>query len=173
MGSFPCRCGSALVVWQSKPVHPPMTDETTTPAARLTGQELLDKVESIKPLPLEDLATACNYITKAGKPDTKAFGKALSVAMGLTAPSTRRSGTGKTGKTPSWKATVGPKGAVVVGAHYIAKLGLGPSATVQLLHLNNCIILHEENVVPLLATGPVPEPSLPAVPTYDSEPAVA
>jgi hypothetical protein len=146
-----------------------MPEETTTPAARLTGQELIAKVDSIKPLPLEDLAAACNYTTKAGKPDTKAFGKALSVAMGLTAPSTRGSSTGRTGKPPSWKATIGTKGAVVVGAAYIGELGLEPGATVQLLRVNNCLVIHEENVVPLLATGPVPELSLPAVATYDSE----
>lgn len=150
-----------------------MTEDTTTPAARLTGQELIDKVESIKPLPMEDLATACGYITKAGKPDTKAFGKALSIAMGLTTPSTRRSGTGKTGKPPSYRATVGPKGAVVVGAHYISELGLEPGATVQLLRVNNCLVIHEENVVPQLATGPMPEPSLSPVITYDSEPTAA
>ena len=146
-----------------------MPEETTTPAARLTGQELIAKVDSIKPLPLEDLAAACNYTTKAGKPDTKAFGKALSVAMGLTAPSTRGSSTGRTGKPPSWKATVGTKGAVVVGAAYIGELGLEPGSTVQLLRVNNCLVIHEENAVPLLATGPVPELSLPAVATYDSE----
>lgn len=148
-----------------------MNDETTTPAARLTGQELIEKVDSIKPLPVEDLAVACGYITKAGKPNTKGFTRALNIALGFITPSASasRSGTGKTGKPPSWKATVGPKSAVVVGAAYIGELGLEPGATVQLLRVNNCLVIHEENVVPQLATGPVPEPSLPAVPTYDSE----
>lgn len=150
-----------------------MAEETTTPQARLIGNELIAKVESIKPLPVEDLAIACNYITKSGAADTKAFGKALSIAMGLASPSSRRSSTGKTGKPPAWKATVGPKGAVVVGNYYIADLGLEPGATVKLLRVNNCLVIHEENVVPQLATGPVPvpEPSLPEVPaTYDSNP---
>lgn len=150
-----------------------MTDETTTPAARLTGQELIEKVDSIKPLPVQDHAVACGYITKAGKPDTKGFTRALNIALGFITPSTRSSSTGKTGKPPSWKATIGPKGAVVVGAAYIGELGLQPGATVQLLRVNNCLVIHEENVVPQLATGPVPEPSLPAVPTYDSELAAA
>jgi hypothetical protein len=150
-----------------------MTEETTTPAPRLTGQDLIAKVDSIKPLPVEDLATACGYTTKGDKPDTRGFTRALNIALGFITPSARSSGTGRTGKPPSWKATVGPRGAVVVGAAYIGELGLEPGAMVKLLRVNNCLVIHEENVVPLLATGPVPEPSLPAVATYDSQPVTA
>jgi hypothetical protein len=60
-----------------------------------------------------------------------------------------------------------------VGAAYIGELGLEPGSTVQLLRVNNCLVIHGENAVPLLATGPVPELSLPAVATYDSQPVAA
>lgn len=144
----------------------------------LTGSELLAKVRELGQAPRDQIAIACGYVSKAGKPAFTAFFEALNAAHGLTLPPVAAKP--KRGKPLSWNVAVSKTGVIPVSAGYSALLGLAAEDRVTIEHQGDALILRKapsepatvvvtaapevattsesEEVAELTITAPTPEP---------------
>ncbi len=90
----------------------------------LTGQELLAKIKELGYVSKEEVCRATGYV-KAKKDGTESFlfnsfyQASLEASTGVKIGVAKSSKGGKAGRAPSYVAKIGPKGTVLVGAHYI------------------------------------------------------
>lgn len=95
----------------------------------LTGQELVQKVKDLEDLSKEDKAKACGYytLTKAGNPrvNMMAFLNALIEAEGINLD-INQNGSGRSGRSASFRITVQSNGNLLIGSAYTKKMGLQP-----------------------------------------------
>lgn len=95
----------------------------------LTGKALLKKVKELEHLSREDKARTCGYytITKKGvtRVNMMSFLKALADAAGIQIDSTQ-SGSGRGGRSASYRITVQSNGNLLIGSAYTKQMGLQP-----------------------------------------------
>jgi hypothetical protein len=95
----------------------------------LTGEELLEKVKSLGNASKDEKAKACGYYTKTKngieRVNMMKFLNALIDAEGIRLDSTS-SGTGRGGRSASYKISVQSNGNLLIGAAYTSKMGLEP-----------------------------------------------
>jgi hypothetical protein len=95
----------------------------------LTGEELLEKVKSLGTASKDEKAKACGYYTKTKngieRVNMMKFLNALIDAEGIRLDSTS-SGTGRGGRSASYKISVQSNGNLLIGAAYTSKMGLEP-----------------------------------------------
>ena len=116
-----------------------MTEPTTV--IQLTGPALLAKVKELGQAPRDQIAIACGYVNKAGKPAFTAFYEALNNAHGLNlAPVAAKP---KKGKPLSFSAKVAKSGTVPIAAGYTSLLGLEPEDRVTIEHQGDALILRK------------------------------
>lgn len=112
-----------------------MTSTPTAPAP-LVGAELLAKCKELGNIPKNELALACGYTKKDGKPMFVAFYEALLAARGQTLqPAVKTATKPKAGKPLSYSAKLTKIGSVPIGAAYTAMIGAGPgdSLTIEII----------------------------------------
>jgi len=104
-----------------------MTD--TTHIAPLTGKALLKKVKEMEADSKEAKARACGYytVTKTGSPriNMMKFLNALIEAEGIQLDGTPN-GTGRSGRSASYRITVQSNGNLLIGSAYTRQMGLQP-----------------------------------------------
>jgi hypothetical protein len=118
----------------------------------LTGSELLAKVKELGQAPRDQIAIACGYVNKAGKPAFTAFFEALNAAHGLAlapATSTRKP---RAGKPLSWNVAVSKTGVIPISAGYSALLGLAAGDRVDIRHDGDSIVL-TKSTAPVVVTA--------------------
>lgn len=98
----------------------------------LTGAELLAKVRDLGQAPRDQIAIACGYTRKDGKPAFTAFFEALNAAHGLVLPPVASKA--KKGKPLAWNVAVSKTGVIPVSAGYSTLLGLEPGDRVDIAH---------------------------------------
>jgi hypothetical protein len=128
----------------------------------LTGSELLAKVKELGQAPRDQIAIACGYVNKAGKPAFTAFFEALNAAHGLAlapATSTRKP---RAGKPLSWNVAVAKSGMIPISAGYSSLLGLEPGDRVDIRQDGDSLVLTK-------ATGPVVVTAAPEVIAADED----
>jgi hypothetical protein len=95
----------------------------------LTGEELLEKVKSLGNASKDEKAKACGYYTKTKngieRVNMMKFLNALIDAEGIRLDSTSN-GTGRGGRSASYKISVQSNGNLLIGAAYTSKMGLQP-----------------------------------------------
>jgi hypothetical protein len=95
----------------------------------LTGEELLEKVKSLGTASKEEKAKACGYYTKTKngieRVNMMKFLNALIDAEGIRLDSTSN-GTGKGGRSASYKISVQSNKNLLIGSAYTSKMGLKP-----------------------------------------------
>jgi AbrB-like transcriptional regulator len=95
----------------------------------LTGEELLEKVKSLGNASKDEKAKACGYYTKTKngieRVNMMKFLNALIDAEGIRLDSTAN-GTGRGGRSASYKISVQSNGNLLIGAAYTAKMNLKP-----------------------------------------------
>ena len=117
----------------------------------LTGSELLAKVKQLGQAPRDQVAIACGYVNKAGKPAFTAFYEALNAAHGIAlAPptSTRKP---RAGKPLSWNVAVSKTGVIPISAGYSNLLGLAAGDRVEIKHDGDSIVL-TKSTAPVVVT---------------------
>lgn len=100
-----------------------------TQSGPLTGEQLLDKVKELGNLSKEEKAKACGYYTRT-KNDVERvnmmkFLNALIDAEGIRLDSTSN-GTGRGGRSASYRISVQSNGNLLIGSAYTSKMGLEP-----------------------------------------------
>jgi hypothetical protein len=98
----------------------------------LTGPDLLAKVKELGQAPRDQIAIACGYTRKDGKPAFTAFFEALNAAHGLVLPPVAAKP--KKGKPLAWNVAVSKTGVIPVSAGYSTLLGLEPGDRVDIAH---------------------------------------
>jgi hypothetical protein len=110
----------------------------------LTGKSLLKKVEELKHLSKEEKAKACGYstITRNGQSrvNMMKFYNALMEADGI---SLDNKGTGKGGRSASYKVSVQRNGNLLIGSAYTQQMGLKPGDELQIKLGRKHIHLHQ------------------------------
>ncbi|NEO85952.1 MAG: AbrB family transcriptional regulator [Spirulina sp. SIO3F2] len=95
----------------------------------LTGQELVDKVNALGDKSKEEKAKACGYYTKTKngleRVNMMKFSNALLDAIGLELDG-NGSGTGRGGRSASFRITVQSNGNLLIGAAYTKRMNLVP-----------------------------------------------
>lgn len=95
----------------------------------LTGKALLKKVKELEHLSREEKAKICGYytITKSGvtRVNMMKFLNALIEAEGIQIDSTQ-TGTGRGGRSASYRITVQSNGNLLIGSAYTKQMGLQP-----------------------------------------------
>ena len=95
----------------------------------LTGKALLKKVKELEHLSKEDKARTCGYYTVTKKGVTRVnmmkFLTALAEAAGIQIDSTP-SGSGRGGRSASYRITVQSNGNLLIGSAYTKQMGLQP-----------------------------------------------
>lgn len=95
----------------------------------LTGKALLKKVKELEHLSREDKAKTCGYYTITKKGVTRVnmmkFLNALIEAEGIQIDSTQ-SGSGRGGRSASYRITVQSNGNLLIGSAYTKQMGLQP-----------------------------------------------
>jgi hypothetical protein len=103
--------------------------KTKTKIEPLTGEELLVKVKELGNLSKEEKARACGYytLTKNGieRVNMMKFLNALINAEGIKLDS-NANGTGRGGRSASYKISVQSNGNLLIGSAYTSKMGLNP-----------------------------------------------
>ncbi|AFY70942.1 hypothetical protein Pse7367_2687 [Thalassoporum mexicanum PCC 7367] len=111
----------------------------------LTGQSLLKKVEELKHLSKEEKAKACGYstITRNGQSrvNLMKFYNALMEADGTI--SLDNKGTGKGGRSASYKVSVQRNGNLLIGSAYTQQMGLKPGDELRIKLGRKHIHLHQ------------------------------
>lgn len=103
----------------------------------LTGQELLAKIKELGDVSKEEVCRATGYV-KIKKDGTEAFQynsfyqASLEASTGVKIGASKSTG-GKAGRAPTYVAKIGPKGTVLVGAHYIAEAGGTPADEMEII----------------------------------------
>jgi hypothetical protein len=96
----------------------------------LTGEALLAQVKQLGDISKDDKARACGYLstTKTGKSrvNIMQFQNALLDAMGIDLEGSGSSGTGRRGRTPSYRIRIQSNQNLLVSAAYTAQMGLQP-----------------------------------------------
>jgi hypothetical protein len=100
----------------------------------LTGPELLAKVKELGQAPRDQIAIACGYTRKDGKPSFTAFFEALNAAHGIALPPASTARKPRAGKPLSWDVAVSKIGVIPVSAGYSSLLGLEPGDRVDIAH---------------------------------------
>jgi hypothetical protein len=95
----------------------------------LTGAALLKKVEELKNLSKEEKARQCGYVTTSPsgsvRVSTMKFQNAIIAAMGMDLDG-RGEGSGRGGRTASFRISVQSNGNLLIGAAYTKKMELHP-----------------------------------------------
>lgn len=95
----------------------------------LIGEDLLEKVKSLGNASKEEKAKACGYYTKTKngieRVNMMKFLNALIDAEGIRLDSTSN-GTGRGGRSASYKISVQSNGNLLIGSAYTSKMGLQP-----------------------------------------------
>lgn len=95
----------------------------------LTGKALLKKVKELEHLSKEDKARTCGYYTITKKGVTRVnmmkFLNALAEAAGIQIDGTP-SGSGRGGRSASYRITVQSNGNLLIGSAYTKQMGLQP-----------------------------------------------
>lgn len=95
----------------------------------LTGEALLKKVKELEHLSKEEKAKACGYctVTKGGleRVNMMAFLNALIEAEGIELDGSTK-GTGRGGRSASYRITVQSNGNLLIGAAYTKQMALNP-----------------------------------------------
>lgn len=95
----------------------------------LTGEALLRKVKDLENLSKEEKARACGYytVTKGGveRVNMMAFLNALIDAEGIELDG-KQEGTGRGGRSASYRITVQSNGNLLIGSAYTKQMGLNP-----------------------------------------------
>ncbi len=95
----------------------------------LTGEALLKKVKELEHLSKEEKAKACGYctVTKGGleRVNMMAFLNALIEAEGIELDGSAK-GTGRGGRSASYRITVQSNGNLLIGAAYTKQMALNP-----------------------------------------------
>ena len=107
----------------------------------LTGPELLAKVKELGQAPRDQVAIACGYTRKDGKPSFTAFFEALTAAHGL--PLAPVAGKAKKGKPLSFAAKVAKSGTVPITAGYTRLIGAEPEDSITIEHDGDRLILRK------------------------------
>ena len=138
----------------------------------LTGPELLAKVKELGQAPRDQIAIACGYVNKAGKPAFTAFFEALNAAHGLSlAPVAAKP---KRGKPLSWSIKPSKSGALVVAAGYGNLLGVTETDTVTIEHTGDALVLRKAPPAACEAPAAIPVVvTAQPVPVAAPEPAAA
>lgn len=93
----------------------------------LTGQDLLDKVETISHLSRREKAIACGYRTETGRVLGSAFLSEFLKAQGITLdPKSDKPKGRRGGRIPAHQISVQANGNLLVGSAYTNKLGVAP-----------------------------------------------
>ena len=104
-----------------------MVNDPNTDA--LTGKALLKKVKELGHLSKEEKARTCGYYTVTKKGVTRVnmvkFLNALAEAAGIPLESTQ-SGSGRGGRSASYRITVQSNGNLLIGSAYTKQMGLEP-----------------------------------------------
>ncbi|MFM2428850.1 MAG: hypothetical protein RLZZ511_63 [Cyanobacteriota bacterium] len=99
------------------------------PPEPLTGEALLKKVKTLGNLSKEDKARECGYLTKTKTGQLRVnavkFQSALLDAMGMDLDG-KGDGTGRGGRTPSYRISVQSNGNLLIGAAYTKQMDLKP-----------------------------------------------
>jgi len=97
---------------------------------QLTGEALLKKVKDMEGKPPEDIAKACGYYTttKNGteRVSTLKFYKAVTYAQGLDLDGKSSSGSGRGGRSASYRISVQANGNLLIGSAYTKQMNLEP-----------------------------------------------
>jgi hypothetical protein len=95
----------------------------------LTGAALLKKVEELKNLSKEEKARQCGYVTTSTsgsvRVSTMKFQNAIIAAMGMDLDG-KGEGSGRGGRTASFRISVQSNGNLLIGAAYTKKMELHP-----------------------------------------------
>lgn len=96
----------------------------------LSGNELLERIKQLGGRPRAELVRDCGYVTTRGDGQERlnftAFYEALLEAKGMQIGRAAGQGTGRRGRKPSYFTKVQFNGNLMVGAAYIAQLGVKP-----------------------------------------------
>ncbi len=102
-------------------------------AIMLTGDELLQKVKELDHLSKKEKARACGYITvnKNGR-DRVNLIKFLNAMMDAINPDSSIKGTGKVGRSASYRVSVQRNGNLLIGSTYTEQMGLNPGDELEI-----------------------------------------
>ena len=127
-----------------------MVNDPNTDA--LTGKALLKKVKELGHLSKEEKARTCGYYTITKKGVTRVnmvkFLNALAEAAGIPLDSTQ-SGSGRGGRSASYRITVQSNGNLLIGSAYTKQMGLEPGDEFEISlgrkHIRLTQLNHDEN----------------------------
>lgn len=117
----------------------------------LTGSELLAKVKELGQAPRDQIAIACGYARKDGKPDYISFFEALNAAHGLPLTPATVTRKPRAGKPLSWNVAVAKSGMIPISAGYSNLLGLAAGDRVEIKHDGDSIVL-SKSTAPVVVT---------------------
>jgi len=102
-------------------------------AIMFTGDELLQKVKELDHLSKKEKARACGYITvnKNGR-DRVNLIKFLNAMMDAINPDSSIKGTGKVGRSASYRVSVQRNGNLLIGSTYTEQMGLNPGDELEI-----------------------------------------
>lgn len=89
----------------------------------LTGAALLQKIQELGDAPRDQVAIACGYVNKAGKPAYTVFYEAIAQAKGVALAPSSNAKPKSRGKAPSYEVTINKQGVAPVGGAYTSLLG--------------------------------------------------
>jgi hypothetical protein len=102
----------------------------------LTGDQLLQKIETIGDAGKEDLAKACGYVTQTKNGQERInlmkFYNAILEAKGIELDATTTSSNGHRGRELSYRTAVHKNGNIVIGAGYTQQMELAPGDEFEL-----------------------------------------
>jgi hypothetical protein len=124
----------------------------------LKGADLLAKVKELGTAPRDELAIACGYVNKAGKPAYTAYYEALLEAKGVALPPASTARKPRAGKPLSWNVAVSKIGVIPVSAGYSSLLGLEPGDRVDIAHdaATGTLTLRKAAAEPVVVTEAAP-----------------
>jgi hypothetical protein len=118
----------------------------------LTGSELLAQVKELGQAPRDQIAIACGYTRKDGKPAFTAFFEALNAAHGLALAPATTTRKPRAGKPLSWNVAVSKTGVIPISAGYSNLLGLAAGDRVEIKHDGDSIVL-TKSTAPVVVTA--------------------
>jgi hypothetical protein len=137
----------------------------TTLLQMLKGEELLAKVKELGQAPRDQIAIACGYTRKDGKPAFTAFFEALNEAHGIALPPASTARKPRAGKPLSWNVAVSKTGVIPVSAGYSSLLGLESGDRVDIAHdaATGTLTLRKAAAEPVACAAPVVVTEAPTV----------